>query len=49
MEKRIIVIGGGVAGMQTAIAVLLLLLSLVLVCEGWQALRGRQPSARARD
>ena len=41
--------GDFVAGMQTAIAVLLLLLSLVLVCEGWQALRGRQPSARARD
>ena len=41
--------GDFVAGMQTAIAVLLLLLSLVLVCEGWQALRGRRPSARSRD
>lgn len=31
--------GGPVAGMQTVIAALLLLLSLVLVKEGWQALR----------
>ena len=44
--------GGFVAGMQAAIAALLLLLSLVLVWEGWQALRGRhgrRAAARARD
>lgn len=41
--------GGFVAGMQAAIAILLLLLSLVLVWEGWQALRGRRAAAHARD
>ena len=42
-------VGGAVAALQLAIAVLLLALSLVLVHEGWQALRrkGRPAAEKA--